>query len=255
MARPKKQTVDYFPHCVRHGQTMEILEQEYGLMGYAFWWKLLERLGDAEGHFLDCKNPVTWKYLQTKTRQNEQTTEEILNLLADLDAIDGELWKATKVIWCQKFVDGIADVYRNRIVDIPIRPNISCKKPSNGGVSDVRNPQTKLKESKLKKTKKDIPPFPLPEDFQISERVLTWARKNNFNHLETHLEAFKLRAQAKGYKYKDWDAAFMTAIRENWGKIQDHQPTGLCPHGTIPRECKICRDYLPQAASGLKHQN
>lgn len=67
MARPKKQTVDYFPHSCVHKKTMFILEQKYGNDGYAFWFKLLEMLGSTEGHFLSLKNGMEWEFLIAKT--------------------------------------------------------------------------------------------------------------------------------------------------------------------------------------------
>ena len=36
MARPKKQTVDYFPHFVKGGRTIFILENKFGNDGYAY---------------------------------------------------------------------------------------------------------------------------------------------------------------------------------------------------------------------------
>lgn len=85
----------------------------------------------------------------------------------------------------------------------------------------------------------------IPDNFQISDRVREWARKNNFNHLQEHLEAFKLRAQARGYEYVDWDAAFMNAIREDWGKIRGNG--GTPTQDAVPAkkqhdpECPRCR--------------
>ena len=67
MARPKKRTVDYFPHQCNHGKTMFILEQKYGNDGYAFWFKLLELLGTTEGHFLHLENSADWEFLHPKT--------------------------------------------------------------------------------------------------------------------------------------------------------------------------------------------
>ena len=49
MTRPKKQTVDYFPHSCNHKKTIYILEERYGNNGYSFWFKLLEMLGNTEG--------------------------------------------------------------------------------------------------------------------------------------------------------------------------------------------------------------
>ena len=60
---------------------------------------------------------------------------------------------------------------------------------------------------------------PLPEDFGISGRVRTWAAEKGHDRLDQHLESFRAKAQAKGYAYADWDAAFMEAIRENWAKL------------------------------------
>ena len=64
----------------------------------------------------------------------------------------------------------------------------------------------------------------LPENFQISDRVRKWAAGKNQNHLEEHLESFKLKCKSKDYKYIDWDAAFMNAIRDNWAKIENSGP-------------------------------
>jgi len=152
MARPRKQTVDYFPHSCNHGQTIFILEQKYQQIGYTFWFKLLEELGKREGHYVDCRNPSTLEFLQAKTFTDEKTCLEMLNLLSKLEAIDPELWQEN-VIWCQKFVDGIADVYKNRRVEIPTRPSFYRQKPHQAEVSTDRNPQSKVKETKGKKMK------------------------------------------------------------------------------------------------------
>ena len=63
MARPTKATVDYFPHSCNHGKTIMILQQSFGLEGYAVWFKLLEQLGKTVNHFIDCRDDPTWLYL------------------------------------------------------------------------------------------------------------------------------------------------------------------------------------------------
>ena len=55
MARPNKQTVDYFPHYCKHGKSLMILERQYGNDGYAGWFKLLEVLGSEPGHKYDTR--------------------------------------------------------------------------------------------------------------------------------------------------------------------------------------------------------
>jgi hypothetical protein len=132
---------------------MFIIEQRYGNDGYSFWFKLLEALGSTPGHCLDLNCEMKWEFLQAKTRLSASTCEEILNLLAKLSAIDPSLW-AKKMVWSQNFVDGISDVYRNRRVEIPQRPELSVVETiSFHEVSTVENPQSKVKETKVKKIK------------------------------------------------------------------------------------------------------
>lgn len=64
---------------------------------------------------------------------------------------------------------------------------------------------------------------PLPDDFKVSERVQKWAAERRFDHLDEHLEVFISKARAKGYTYVDWDDAFMSCIREDWGKLRGHE--------------------------------
>jgi len=159
MARPKKLIVDYFPHSCTHRKTMFILEERYGNDGYAFWFKLLEILGNTEGHYFDLNDSGAMEFLQAKTHLSEDSCLNILTLLAKLQAIDPEAWEH-KAVWCQKFVDGISDVYKNRREPLPQKPSFYKQKPSTddistdenpsvAGVSTDRKPQTKLKETKV----------------------------------------------------------------------------------------------------------
>ena len=123
MGRPRKQTVDYFPHFVStDSKTKFILEQSWGNDGYAFWFKLLELLGRSEGHFYDCSSAANEKYLLALMKIDQSTINELLNTLADLGNIDKELWEERKVIWCQSLVDNLQDVYSKRTVSAPTRP-------------------------------------------------------------------------------------------------------------------------------------
>ena len=169
MARRKKDTVDYFPHQCKRGKTLFILEQRFGNDGYAFWFKLLELLGSAPGHYLvfTDRNSPEWEFLLAITHLSSDSCGRLLDLLSRLGAIDAELWEYG-VIWSQNFVDGISDVYRNRKVETPPRPSFYTQKPRHADVSTGDNPendtsacistpentQSKVKESKVEKKKK-----------------------------------------------------------------------------------------------------
>jgi hypothetical protein len=60
---------------------------------------------------------------------------------------------------------------------------------------------------------------PVPENFGISAKVAEWARRQGVTRLEEHLEAFRLKAEARGYEYADWDAAFKNAVRQDWAGL------------------------------------
>jgi len=154
MARPKKTTVDYFPHDCNHHKTMFILENKFGNDGYAFWFKLLEVLGQTENHVFDCNNPPDWEFLLAKTRVDEVIANSILQTLVNLDAIDPELW-SNRIIWCQKFVVRISDVYARRGSLCPQKPGLCQQKPHSPVVSGNKSTQTKLKETRVKETKEE----------------------------------------------------------------------------------------------------
>ena len=160
MARPKKQTVDYFPHFVNSRKTMFILESNFGNDGYAFWFKLLELLGMTEGHAYNCNNTADWEFLLAKTRVTEVTANNILQKLADLDAIDGELWK-DRIVWSDNFVQNLLPLYSNRKTNLPKKPITTSGNPIDEEfllvetplteITTDRNTQSKVKERKVKK--------------------------------------------------------------------------------------------------------
>ena len=151
MARPIKNTVDYFPHIVNHGKTIFILESKFGNDGYAFWFKLLELLGSSHNHVYDYGNLSDWEFLLAKTKVSEEKAHEILKTLADVGAIDSELLEK-KMIWCENFIKGIEVVYKSRRQETPQRPVIS-EKHNIEGLEKIRE-QTKLRVRKFREAKK-----------------------------------------------------------------------------------------------------
>ena len=125
MARPSKRTVDYFPHDTDacHRKTLTVLQNRFGNDGYAFWFKLLELLGRSPGHYYCYQTTEDLEFLSAETHQKDtETTLKILAMLDVLGAIDHELYNE-KVIWCQRFVDGVAEAYRRAKYGVPQRPD------------------------------------------------------------------------------------------------------------------------------------
>jgi hypothetical protein len=243
MARPKKQTVDYFPHLCNHGKTIFILEQKYGNDGYAFWFKLLEILGNSKGHYFRVENVADWEFLQAKTHLDRDKCIEILDLLANLEAIDKTLWDEHRVVWSDNFVKNIADAYKNRRVEIPAKPNFYSKKPQQNDVSTDENPQTKLNKTKLNKTKKDNIKFTPP----TPEEVIAYCQERNNNIDPQKWYDFY---SAKGWmigknKMKDWKAAVRTWERSEKGNFQSKKPQQMTSDEATDLWLNMTEGYIP----------
>lgn len=126
MARLPKIGVDYFPHYVgsRDGKTLFILKSKFGNDGYAFWYQLLEILGAQKDLSYACDKTPNWLYLTATTGVDEEKATEMLDMLAALEAIDEDLWKEDKVIWCQDFADQLDPIYRKRRQQTPSKPKL-----------------------------------------------------------------------------------------------------------------------------------
>jgi len=162
MARTQKDVVSYFPHDANacSGDTLTVLQSRFGNDGYAFWFKLLEKLASTDGHYLDLNNHTKWHLFIAKMGVDEITTVEIMNILVEMNAIDRELWES-RLIWCQKLVDNVADVYKNRKREIPLIPistNHNGITTDSNGITTGGSTQSKVKEIKESKVDKIILP-------------------------------------------------------------------------------------------------
>lgn len=175
MARPERNSVDYFPFYCKEGKAMFYIENKYGNDGYAVWIKLLRLLAVTDYHYLNLQSKPDLMFASSKCRVSEETLISVVNDLCELGEFDKTLWEENKVIWSDKFMEGIKDAYdkRNnnplsyeqlldRLTVLGVRKQ--SKLPSKGDVK----PQTKVNYTKQKKTKANIPE--LSEVFEHSEK-------------------------------------------------------------------------------------
>jgi hypothetical protein len=114
MARPPKNTVDYFPFYCEDGKKMFYIEETYGNDGFATFVKLLRELAKTENHYLDLSNSATMMFLAAKCKVSKEILNAIINDLCELGKFDKELWSENKIIWCQDFINSIQDAYEKR---------------------------------------------------------------------------------------------------------------------------------------------
>jgi len=242
MARPKKETVDYFPHQCIHKKTMFIIESRYGNDGYAFWFKILELLGSSEGHVYDTRNPADWQFLCAKTRLEEGFCIQILNTLAELEAIDQPLW-GHGLIWSDNFVQGVSEVYKRRGVEIPQKPPVPepetrptppfpTQKLNTTDVSSNQNRQSRVEESRVEEIGSagaSPPPkdfhfknkTPWPKDFHLTPPMTDYGKRYGMpiQDLSIEFEKFKSHHQKVESKFNDWVAAWRTWVLK-WREIK-----------------------------------
>lgn len=185
MARPQRNTVDYFPHLIGSGKKMSFIENKYGNDGYATWFKILETLASTEHHFLNLNDDVEIMFLSTKCRVSEDLLLAIIEDLVRLKVFSKEAWEK-RVLWSQIFINNIEDAYKRRgnkplqfeglckhLLSYGI--HITCNNPAN---SD-NNTQRREEKSKEEKRREDL-------GEKISPPTLE-ERKNSF---EKSLEEF-----------------------------------------------------------------
>lgn len=127
MGRPIRHTVAFFSHdtdaTTGHRRTLPILMNTFGHEGISAWWQLLEHLGDTENHYICLRSQEDLELLASQMHFQPNRLIEILVKLAELEAIDIELFNAG-VIWCQNFVDRLGPVYKKRQIPLPQKPLI-----------------------------------------------------------------------------------------------------------------------------------
>lgn len=123
--RNVKKGVDYFPHftnSMTHSSTIFTIQEDFGNDGYAVWYKLLEYLGTQEKLYFDTNDRQRWKHFVALCKTSQETVLGIINSLAEMNAIDYDLWTKHKVIWSDNFADNVASVYKKRGVAVPTKP-------------------------------------------------------------------------------------------------------------------------------------
>lgn len=241
MSRPQKQSADYFPHDAHacSGDTLTALQGQWGNTGYAFWFKLLEKLTSTEGHFIDCSNTKKWQVILGRASVDDDTGEKIMNLLVEMHAIDVELWQNNRIIWCQNLVNNLATVYQNRRRELPQRPVYSQLKPDpaledgiptcnnsvsteNNSITTGENPQSKVKESKVNNNKEDNNNKTLDDVFKAYRELI--GEPSEHEETEIRIVTRNMSAdwvcdairEAARKKKKTWGYVF--GILMNWRK-------------------------------------
>ena len=213
--RKEKHTVDYFPHYVKHGKTMSILEQKYGNDGYAFWFKLLELLGESEHHIYNIKKTEDRIYFFSRCNTGEEAGIEMLDLLVKLNAIDPKMYKSGYV-YSDNYCANIKDAYRKRSSDMLKKAEVMKLYRITTGrkaKDSAGNTQSKVEESKVEESKKIYGEYKhvFLTDRQYGNLLKKWGEPKLLYMIRVLDEG--IQVNSKKYKYTDHNLAI-----QNWEK-------------------------------------
>lgn len=96
MARPKKQGLDYFPLDVNVDNKLEILESEYGILGFGFIIRLFQKIY-ANGYYLEW-NQYSAALLKKEIGVEKETINEIINFCLDINIFNKPLYEKCGIL-------------------------------------------------------------------------------------------------------------------------------------------------------------
>jgi len=226
MARPERNTVDYFPFICEEGKKMYYIEETYGNDGFATFIKILRELAKTDYHYLDLSKPTTVMFLSAKCKVSKETLLSIINDLVDLDKFNLMLWQENKIIWCQDFIDGIQDAYfkrKNNCISLEglllLLEGLGVRKPSKSKLKVPVNTQSKVEYTKVNKTKENNNNETIANVLKSSEssswlEVIAMQNKKDEQWVKTKIDEFLifLLTQMKVHKSKSEFVSHFT----NW---------------------------------------
>jgi len=210
----------WFKHDSDAGNDAKLrkLRLKYGAQGYGIYWYCLELIArNVEKHNLTFELEHDTVLIGDDFKLSGEFVQEMMSYMVDLGLFEN----SHGVITCLKMSNRTDEYTQQLIRDVRKTPDklprVSRETPDSiPTISEVK--EEKRREEKY--TSKSKNKISIPENFSISEAVLLWAEKNNHSQIETHFNNFVLVAKSNGYKYADWDSAFMRAVRDNWANVQ-----------------------------------
>lgn len=226
MARPERNTVDYFPFMCDEGKKMFYIEETYGNDGFATFIKILRELAKTEYHYLDLRKNTTQMFLSAKCKVSKDVLLSIINDLSELGKFDINLWNESKIIWCQDFIDSIQDAYKKRNNECITFEGLKILLTSLGILLDSLDkstvpvkPQSIVKYSKVDKSKENLK-FDFKKsliELGIEEKIVSdWIivrKKKNASNTETAFNKIKREIEKSNLPSNE---CIKIAVEKNW---------------------------------------
>lgn len=145
MARPKKQGLDYFPLDVNIDNKIEILESEYGILGFGFVIRLFQKIY-ANGYYLEW-NQYSAALLKKEIGLSKEKINEFIEFCLEINIFDKKLYSNYKILTSRGIQKRYFTVCKRR-KDIELLHEYLLVNPAEYGVNvNNNNTQTEKERS------------------------------------------------------------------------------------------------------------
>ena len=222
-----KEAFDFFPLDVHLSDKMELIEAEFGLIGFAVIVKLWMRIYGSRGYYCEFDEEVALMFSH-KTGVGVNAVSEILNAAFKRGIFDRTLYEKYKILTSKGIQERCMKMCSRRkrfevekkylLISVPISLENVYIKGENVNISEENVyifTQSKVKERKVKESKVNKIPA-VPEDSKkqkhkygkynnvlLTEEEIKQLREKLPKDWEKWIETFSEGLELKGYKYNN----------------------------------------------------
>ena len=222
-----KEAFDFFPLDVHLSDKMELIEAEFGLIGFAVIVKLWMRIYGSRGYYCEFDEEVALMFSH-KTGVGVNAVSEILNATFKRGIFDRTLYEKYKILTSKGIQERCMKMCSRRkrfevekkylLISVPISLENVYIKGENVDISEENVyifTQSKVKERKVKESKVNKIPA-VPEDSKkqkhkygkynnvlLTEEEIKQLREKLPKDWEKWIETFSEGLELKGYKYNN----------------------------------------------------
>ena len=161
MARLLKEGLDYFPLSCQLNDKFELIEAEYGIIGFGVVVKLFQKIYGQNGYYIEWTDEVALLFAK-RVGLGGGVVSEIVQASIRRGIFDKELFKRYGILTSKGIQKRYLEAARRR-KSVKIKSEyllLDCAKNEinvdNNSINDDINSQSKVKESKVKESKVDV---------------------------------------------------------------------------------------------------
>lgn len=242
MARPLKSGADYFPLDTQMDDKIELIEAEFGLVGFAIVVKLWQKIYAGRGYYCEWNEEVALLFAK-KNVVGCNVVSEIISASIRRGIFDSSMYDKYKILTSKGIQRRYLEMTSRRteieldkrylLIDVPknsVIVYINGVNVDNNSKNENNNSQSKVKESKVNKSKvKNSEPKALKpirhkygyyNNVLLSDEDIEKLKKEFSSDWEERVEKVSEYCASTGKSYKNYLATIRTWAKRDKQKIE-----------------------------------